>query len=388
MKQRILNNWPILMVATVMGFSFYAMSFALRTSEVPKVADDLSYEMPRPQTEGVEYDLSGRIVVRDIRSIEKKKKSRASGEMTGEAVKTKEDPKKAQAEAKKKEEEEKKKTAEAKKKKEEAAKKAKAEQKKKADQIAAQQKATAEAAEKERLAQLKTTHSSDLHEAPAVQQAPAPVAALDTSPTSNPAAAANETPKLSVAQWRALLFGQATVKNANEFLVAYKRGEIDANSFYQISEELLQDAVADRQKMALYILKQDPSVRTFTLLVANYQEKTPEPLKTQVYEVIKSYGEATHFPVLSKVLFSTDSRVLQMATQLLTQTVAKQNQQPQNVSGRDLRGPGSAPIPSNQFQALLPALRRLVTSENSQIAQQAQALIESIESLKKPPTAA
>jgi hypothetical protein len=93
--------------------------------------------------------------------------------------------------------------------------------------------------------------------------------------------------------------------------------------------------------------------------------------------VKKTYGDLAHFGILSRLLYSTDQRVVAMAAQVLSTTVNTQSTSSQDGSHQ----PASVPIPSNSFKTFLPALRRLAQSENSAIAAQAQALLQNIEAL-------
>ncbi|MGZ5279462.1 MAG: hypothetical protein ACXWC9_05945, partial [Pseudobdellovibrionaceae bacterium] len=151
--------------------------------------------------------------------------------------------------------------------------------------------------------------------------------------------------------------------------------------FYQISEELMIDAAADRQKLGFELLKATPSVKSFTVLLNHYQEKTPEPLRSQIYATLKTYGEASRLSILSKLLYSSDARVVQTAQVILAQALASMQPNQQN-SGRDARSPGSTPVAVAQFNSFVPALRRLITSNDAAVSQQAQTLLDSILALK------
>lgn len=356
MEKGFLRNWPILMIAAVMGLSFYAMSLVLRTPEIKDNPENLSYEMIRPKAADVEYDLSARIVVKDIKDF-KRTNSAPAGKAESQTVAKKGEAKKP--DPKKKDEKNK-----------------KAQTNKKKPELTVQIQSDSAA----KMKGFDSNNASNERQAPAYSL---PIdAAVAGAGADVPGTETDDKVKLSAAQWRTLLFAQPTAKNGNDFVTAYKDGDVDVNSFYKIAEELLTDSAADRQKLALYVLKQDATLRTFTLLVSHYRENTPEALRTQIYEVLKTYGTVGNFPALSRALNSSDMRVVEIAVQILTQTVASQNSQ-QTQSGRgEIRGPGSMPIPPEQFKIFLPILQKLVSSQNSQIAQLAQALLDSIQTLK------
>lgn len=365
MEHRILKHWPVMLIISVMGLSFYALGLAMRASSAPTPATPISYEMPRPRSAEMAYDLSRRQVVRNIRSLpESPSPVAANGAGTvqtpqGDAAKKAEDAKKKKAQA-----------AAAAKKKADAAKKAALEKRKARLQVILMEQ------EKSRMKGFEKSKTDTEPVAAAGQLAGGiPAEIVDSNEEDNL--------KLSVAQWRARLFGQPTAKNGIDFVSAFLKGEIDEKSFYQITEELLVDSVQHRQQLALSILQQVPSVKTFTLLTAHYQDKTPEVLKKGIYDVIKTYGEASRFSVLARLLESKDKRVAQLASQLLEKALTAQNQTGQGTTtGRDQRGPGSAPIPAAQFQTFVPVLQRLSSSGDGSLAQQAQSLLTQIQALQ------
>jgi hypothetical protein len=225
-------------------------------------------------------------------------------------------------------------------------------------------------------------NSGDDNQAPMTGFAPPP------AEKSNPVTTQQDDDKvkMSVAQWRSLLFGQPTAKNGNAFLAAFQSGDVDDASFHQISEELLADSAVDRQTLGFNLLKATPSVKSFTILLNHYQEKTPEPLRTQISDVLRTYGDVSHFAILSKLLYSTDAHVVQSAQSLLAAAIASRNPQANgnggpssNNIGRDVRSPrASANATVAQFNTFVPALRRLITSNDPTVAQQAQSLLDSI----------
>jgi hypothetical protein len=368
MDQGVLKHWPLFVLAAGV-LSFGVLKLAMKPSAIWLNPEDQSYEMIRPRSVSQAYDLSGRRVVRNLHSLP------THNQMASPAVKApglKTPPMTAEAKAK--------------------------EAKAKADAA----KKTAELARKKARAQAQAAKQRAKMAVRTVSAPGTPMSGLNSPDgRSNYAGGAgnfapnagvdevngtksNDDEKkdvLSPAQWRSLLHAQPTTKNALDFVAAFHAGDIDSNTFYQISSELLADTSTDRQKMGLFILKQDTSSKSFSVLVANYKDQTPEPMKSDIYSAIKAYSEASKFSVLNKVLLSSDGRSVQMATSLLKQVVDAQAHST-GTMGRDGRSPGSAPIPVSQFESLVPTLRRLASSQDSTVAQQAQALIDSIQAMK------
>lgn len=235
-------------------------------------------------------------------------------------------------------------------------------------------------------------YSQKLSETDSDVKSEGPVAYIPAESVSvvTPSPMIEEEDKLSAQQWRALIFSQPTSANQSKFLAAYRAKDIDESSFYQIVHELLIDTAADRQKAGLELYKATPSVKTYTALLAQYQQTTTESLRAQVGEVLKSYSDVSKFSVLNQLLYSSDARVVSSAETLLSQAIAKfQAQQSASNLGRDTRSPGSTTTVQSAavLKNFLPGLKRLMTSNNSTISQQAQSIVESINALNTLNTA-
>jgi len=203
-----------------------------------------------------------------------------------------------------------------------------------------------------------------------------------------PAAAANtgdgdpeEKPKLSAAQWRAVLFADPSANSVQNFVSAYEKGDVKAGEFYQISESLFKDSAPDRQTAGLLAFSLDTSVKSFTTLATHHQaSETLDEMKTRIYSVLRTYGDAGKLSVLSRIFYLNDTAALTLASRILEQTLAAQK--PTAVAdNRAGRGPVSLAIPPSSFQAFLAPLNRLLTNQEAGLAGQAQALIDTIKSL-------
>ena len=104
MEIGILRNWPVVLIVTVLGLSLYAMSLVFRSPAISSAPENLSYEMIRPEASDVEYDLSARVINRNIRSFGNKgadSKAPAKTDAKADPKKAKNDPKKKDADKKK-----------------------------------------------------------------------------------------------------------------------------------------------------------------------------------------------------------------------------------------------------------------------------------------------
>lgn len=339
------KSWPVFVVLGLIGFSFWWMGKSWNT-EATVASGEMSYEMPRPKDSELDYDLSGRRVVYSLKELEKKEAAKNLN--VGKVPVTPSiDPKKNAA-AKK------------------------ADPKKNAQQNKSKKKLGVYAdgsGHSDWSVDDSVKSSEQIKEIQSNQN----VNAKKPNPT--PAVAKQDT--LTASQWKALLFNSPSQSNAYKFYKAFHSNEVSQADFYDISEDLLADASSERQSAALALFRLDFSVKSFSIMVKHYTDQTPDSLKSQIYSVMKMYGELSHFGILSRLLYVSDARVVAMATQVLTSTVSAQNAGAQGGS----RPPASAPIAAQNFKTFLPALQRLSQSDNATIAAQAQALLQSIQTL-------
>ena len=364
MDRDLLKHAPFFAIVAVISFSIYYMKHSWQTELVlgPKV-ETQSYRMPRAVAPENEYDISGRKIVRNTiypngnpanapvppaAPAAGANKAPAPRSQPAAVAAKKTDPKKSGTQAAKKFE---------------MGVRVVGNSDKKMSGLSADANAG-------------NSPASQPISAVAQVQQPAPAATDQQTP---------DEPKMTASQWRSLLFSAPTAANGANFIKAFQNGEISGDDFYQISDDLMVDSAADRQKMGLAIFRQQYSVKAFSHLTARYHDSgTPDSLKTLIYPILKSYGDPSHFNVLSAALDSTDLTVVDMATKVLSLTVASQ-QQATSLQPRDTRTPGSSTvvIKGTQFQTFVPALKRLVAGKDKDVAAQAQTLLDSIQALMK-----
>lgn len=350
MENHVSKNWPIWGLVLVMGFSFYWVAKSWNSGKVIVSADE-SYEMIRPNSFEPRYDLSGRKIVRSL------EKQRVASNEGPEALRQPMSPKAPTAPAKIADS---KKAAQAKK------------NNKKSSLVTRvipgnSKPLTAEAFEKSISG--KTSGYSNYYP--------------QTQNKDNQNTSAQDTNKVSSAQWRDLLLSSPTVENADKFLAAYKKGEVDAGSFYAISDELLSNADKNRQQAGLQILSKEYSAESFEIMAKHYSSaSTPTDLKSGLSTAIQSYGQSSRISILSKSLASSDEVVAEVATEVLSSVVALQGTTQTQGDRGGIRSPGSSSqIDKSTWQNLLPSLQRLAASTNTGLAERAQSLIDSIQSL-------
>lgn len=202
------------------------------------------------------------------------------------------------------------------------------------------------------------------------------------NPSKNPAANkeqdVNQDDKMSPGQWYSLLQAQPTAANALRF---YKqKNNLGAASYYAIVTKLLEDSQADRQKLAVYLLKSDVSLGSF-----QYLAKLPDQvlknnaLNAQLQTILKTYGqEKARFGILAAALSSSDAAVVLESQALISEAVQNIGSTGSVSVSSTGNSASSASLTKNDFTVFKTGLARLIRSNNEQVALQARSLYQSL----------
>lgn len=353
------NSKTIWLVAgSVFVFSLIALKQVLHEPQIDTAAvEDLNYEMPRPEAFVPPYDMSGKRVRVHITG---QQVQNVSPELK---VVTDRKPLAAQNKQNKKDD----------KKKKDAKKTA---QKKQNDNLRA-------AVLQTRLVDtsLKSSFNQKVSEAIANVQMNDKnrYQAYNPTKTTNNDVKKEETNKLSDEQWHDLLISQPSQANAQAFVQALQAGELKSSAtFYSVAGELLKEQNAEKQQVALYMLKQVVTADSFVVLVQNYRESTPETLRAQIYSAMKVYAQPAYFAELNKVIANKDSAVVQLGLQVLQVALSKSSTT--SLTSREGRSGAMTQSPT-LFKTFVPALQKLTSSENSTLAMNAETMLQQIQSL-------
>ncbi len=124
-------------------------------------------------------------------------------------------------------------------------------------------------------------------------------------------------PVKSLQEWRSLLLSQPTKANMDEFLAAWRAGEVDANGFYQVTSELIAIRSKDPQNLALYALQAVPHLRSFTTIARSMPNLTAEN-QIIARQILMTYSHPNRLNILSQALKTDDINVVRLAAEVVT----------------------------------------------------------------------
>lgn len=187
-----------------------------------------------------------------------------------------------------------------------------------------------------------------------------------------------EEAKLTPAQWRSLLQVAPTSANVSKLMAARGRGEVDEGVVLDIAKDLLKDSGDERQNAGLSIVERSVSARTFEFMVLDKSEFS-QNVQTELQKKIESYGQPARLSFLGAVLGSTneDKSAVLVALNLIQSAVGEYRK----VASGQITQSANAPSLA-QLQFFLTTLRRVGSSGDGSVAEQAQSLSTSIAELK------
>ena len=180
-----------------------------------------------------------------------------------------------------------------------------------------------------------------------------------------------EDEKRSAEQWRSLLNAQPTRENMDQMVAAYNKGDLPADGFYLVIEDLMKNQKSETQMVAVYGLNKTPSGRSFVALAQHYEAMNAD-VKQSAQQAMMTYAQPSRVAALGQAMSSSNSKVAYYAMQVLQRGISGTS----TISGRDLRsGQGSQNNQTGRYTQLIPVVQRLTQSQDMQVADLAAQLL-------------
>lgn len=187
----------------------------------------------------------------------------------------------------------------------------------------------------------------------------------------------------SVSQWRTLLQVSPTSRNVAQIIRALDKKKIDSASFYNLAKELLMDSAPDRRKAGLMMVSATPSVASYSFLVTQAADMSPE-VQSLMKKEIERYSQPSLLTLTSRIVGSTkDPAVLNSALGNVSSALEAFKKQPAAGTISSQSGNRTNLISVNSLTQFLGSLRNLSESDDPALAARAQTLTQSIQDIKK-----
>lgn len=184
--------------------------------------------------------------------------------------------------------------------------------------------------------------------------------------------------KMSGSQWRALLQADPNEENLSKFLLAYSRGEVDSNTYFQIVSDLMLHNQKQVQELGVIALHANYSSQGF-MTATKMLDVVDVELKSKLYSYLQNYSVTGRLEILAAVLTSSDVPSVMLATQIVVEGYqAAKSGSSLNNDPRTIRGDGKLGYITS-YGKFVPIFKTLENSSDAGVASQASAALSQIQ---------
>lgn len=190
----------------------------------------------------------------------------------------------------------------------------------------------------------------------------------------------------SAAEWTSLILAQPTQENVGEMIKALAAGQIDVNTYLEISEKLIRDNSQEKKRLGIWALTSIHRREAFSLaahLAVDADANSQGLLRDYLY----SYNQAQRLSVFDQVLKSQDAVAAAAAAQAISRSITAIQSGNNNQASSGSRGNGSRngsivqQLSLRSYQSLIPTLRFVSDKNLHNLSQWAQGLLSQLQTL-------
>ncbi len=193
-----------------------------------------------------------------------------------------------------------------------------------------------------------------------------------------------ETDKMTAAEWKSLILAQPTVANTQKMIKAISSGDIDVETYLEISETLIKDNSQEKRKMGIWALTSIYRQEAF-VVAAHLATETDTATQKTLTDYMYNYNRAQTLGVFDQILKSQDA----VAAAAAAQSISKAIQSIQASSGQDTnqrngsRNSGGTvqQLTMGSYKRLIPTLQYVVSKNLNNLSQWAQTLISQLQTI-------
>ncbi len=198
--------------------------------------------------------------------------------------------------------------------------------------------------------------------------------------------------KMTSAEWRSLVLTQPSQENMQKMIKALPAGEIELDTFLEISETLIKDNSQEKRRMGIWSLTSVYRQEAF-IMSAHLAPDTDAGSQKLLNDYMYNYNRTQTLIILEQVLKSPDAVAASAAAQSITKAI--ENIQSTMTTGNatvavsDRGGGRTAGQPPqiqqltlSSYQRLIPTLKFVAEKNLNNLSQWAQNLLSQLQSVK------
>ncbi len=195
-----------------------------------------------------------------------------------------------------------------------------------------------------------------------------------------------EVQKLTSAEWKSLILTQPNEANIQKLIKALTSGEIEQDTYLEISETLIKDNSQEKRRMGIWALTSVYNRYAF-ISSAHLVNETDATTQKTLNDYMYNYNRIQTLGILEEVLKSQDSVAAAAAAQSITkaiQNIKSASNTTQSSNERNSPRTGGIPQQVKQltltsYQRLIPTLKFVAENNLNNLSQWAQNLLSQLQ---------
>lgn len=188
----------------------------------------------------------------------------------------------------------------------------------------------------------------------------------------------NDADRRSPGQWRSLLFANPTKENMDKFIDAFEKKQVDAATFYSVTEELLKSGKKDDETLALYGLNKVGTAQAFRIVAQDYGS-LPQEMRAAGWQTLMAYGALGRHQTLLQAVQGGSNTVAILGAQVILASLkggSGGTTGGTNTGSIDTRGVrGSSAQSGSSYAGFTSIVTQWASSGNAELAQAAQSIL-------------
>lgn len=195
-----------------------------------------------------------------------------------------------------------------------------------------------------------------------------------------------EPQKKTSAEWKSLILTQPNQANLEVMIKALPAGEIELDTYLEISEALIKDNSQDKRRMGVWALTSVYRQEAF-VMAAHIIPETDTATQKLLNDYIYSYNRAQTLGVFDQVLKSQDAVAATAAAESITKAIQQLKAGSADNKNSNERNNGSRTggrvqqLTLNSYQRLIPTLKFVANKNLNNLSQWAQNMLSQLQTM-------
>lgn len=190
--------------------------------------------------------------------------------------------------------------------------------------------------------------------------------------------------KMTSAEWKSLILAQPTEANVQKMIKAVGTGDIEVDTYLEITETLIKDNSQEKRRMGVWALTSIYRQEAFTT-AAHLAAETDTATKKLLTDYMYNYNRSQTLGIFDQVLKSSDTIAAAAAAESISKAIQNlQSSNGQSTTGRSGSRSTSGTVQQltmSSYKRLIPTLQFVASKNLNNLSQWAQTLISQLQTI-------